>query len=284
MNTKANTFFKRIVLAFTILAVAFMFSACGKKESQFKAVNVNVDADYTATDAQTVKEIIEADQTTPTGFRISIDMSMEVPEMGTMNVKGNELIKIVTDNDDEQVLHAGMELKMEGMGESGTMKMFQKLTFDKVNNLYDLEIYMSSNSSEGKEKFKIILEDIDASELAENDMLGQIGMPSPESTFAMLAPSVEALASATTIESATEGDITKIKVVTPIPETTLETTSYLIYENGAFDKVLIDTTMQQVVSEDPLMVMNMDMTIEGEVWNGDIKFPNPNDYEEMPML
>ena len=102
-------------------------------------------------------------------------------------------------------------------------------------------------------------------------------MLDPESTFGMLVPSVKALASAEKIESATDGNITKFKVVTP----STETTSYLIYDNGAFDKVVVETVMKKVIGES--IEVDMKVKMQGQVWDGNIKFPNPKDYEEMPM-
>lgn len=278
MNAKISTIFKTSILAVAVLMIAFMFSACGGN-GQFKKVKVDTDGDYQTSNLQALEQILEADEADLKGLRMTINMSIETEMPGyeapvQIDTNATALTRFAVNNETTMKTEQAFKIEAKANGQKQTMTIYMITTIDKTTNLADVETYYSmkipktENTKAETIKYKTILEDVPAYDIPEFDEL-PIDMILEE-----MLPNAENLQfigdNATSIELATEGNTSKIKVVLPMgPET--NATFFYIYKDGAFSQFAIEN----------FEMGGQKVNVLGEAWDGEIDFPNFDDYVEM---
>ena len=270
--TKVNTILKSSILLLAILAIAFMFTACGNKnnKSQFTEVKVDTNATYVDSTLGEVQQII-ADSTPETpsesetfiyGYHLSMSMIVKTASQDEITSNYNIFYKKTTD-------------------ETGTkIEIALKVTND-FNNITSTFYYIINEptDSESTADFYANISNIGKFKMDMNTILGQSSIMTCEITTDL----IEALQPKTDNELmiddnqfaiANEETTTKIRIIIPGATEEDNATIYYILKDGNFNSMKVENLIQD---NGPIGSNTISLALTN--WAGNIDYPNFKDYK-----
>lgn len=254
---------KRImrIFCFALLTLAFIMSGCGPAGEQ--KISVNVEGNYTASSQEAmttyVNQVNENDKMENSGYRFSMEFNTVEQTTGlSLKTISNGRYTIDSENNMKAILDT-------------------KVISTDVSNR-KTEIHSVSYVNDGYYYFELEGEKVkvDMTKYSGGTELSALTQYTPNVEF--IDKMIKDMSSVAEIEYsvATEGNIIKYCFKTEnatANEMTSSVTIYLVFENDVF-------TSMKMIQSTTMTVGTIDMTIDFESYNGNIKMPNFDDYVE----